>query len=307
MSKDKVEDYEGFTSEDAERSLEGPLSEDLPENIDEIEQAVCWELREFKESEEDTKEKLKLYKEGRTDELERLQEKQTLSKAELGKQLGTLLKKAKIKPTPGDWDLGELAQKIIHRRWMGKTKADVVKAFREAGGEGEKTESPSLEDMLNEGKTFLDLIETEVDSDCPDSQLEFLLLVEKKKGIEIKTPKELSKVAGLSTTDPGYIEGVFYSAKEELYKEEIARLLDNGSKYKDLLNVDPKSFYLPKTWKNCDEEEMSQERVISSSLFFSFFSEEGLHGRPISYRDVAERLEAPLSVILKAARYYDGL
>jgi hypothetical protein len=305
MSKEKVEGREYFTSEDAERSLETVQSEDLPENIDEIEAVVTWKLSKH-----------------RKDHSEKTSQ-------ELGKELSEMLKKANVRPIP-DWDMEDLAEKILLRRNFGKTKADCLKDYNEKRNEEYervKNREPIkrlislcpmekeglvigyflyLDEKLKEGKSFSDLIIEEVSSNDPPRHLAFLMLVEENSSSAITTPKELVKAAKLQKIDPEYVEKSFYMAQENRYTIKIEGLIQKGASYTDLLNIEPSSFNLPKNWTNLRNQNMNAEEVISRtiSMCFKLHLDSPTLGRKHSYREVADRLNAPLSVILKAARYY---
>ena len=68
MSKERVEGYESFTSEDAENALSGLQSEDLPKNIEELEAAISGKSRAEKLEQIEAEDKITAEKETRLKE-----------------------------------------------------------------------------------------------------------------------------------------------------------------------------------------------------------------------------------------------
>ena len=210
MSKEKVEDYEGFTSEDAESILETIQSEDLPENIEELEEAI----REYIEDSFKTiREKGEVSKESSDSICDLLSHDEKILK----KAFAKVFKTKKIRPIP-DWDMDDLVHKIDRRRSLGisnfrtptsrddlRPQYDTIKnrkpiiSLVELAGEVSydvlmiSDRFIKLDSMLKAGKTFYDLISEEVYQDCPWEHVAFLMLVEEKVG-SITTPKKLISV-----------------------------------------------------------------------------------------------------------------
>ena len=176
------------------------------------------------------------------------------------------------------------------------------KSFIHLGLQRDKSDPENrLTQMFKEGKTFFDLISEEVYSDDELDHLNFLALVEENTSSEITTPKQLVKAAKLQKMEFEYIEKSFYTAQAMKYKARLFRLLSDGFMYSDLLAVELKTFHLPKTWVDINDKTRDRETVILW-VIRSFFSL-GQGYAPTPYRDIAKLIEAPYSVILKAASY----
>ncbi|HQO83832.1 MAG TPA: hypothetical protein PLS21_07560, partial [Synergistales bacterium] len=82
------------------------------------------------------------------------------------------------------------------------------------------------------------------------------------------------------------------------YQLALEKILRDGGKYKDLMALDPQDYGFPKA-----SEEEKKEHVETAIIVYYGFVETALF-RP-SVREVAEELEAPYEVILKASRCLD--
>lgn len=120
----------------------------------------------------------------------------------------------------------------------------------------------------------------------------FLDIVEEKTGEKIRTAEDLKRLIGHDTGDAiNDWQKIIVSAGRARYDRALEECLDNGGKYADLLKIDPETFELSK-----DEQLKRIPGVISCWAHLM----EGAFIRP-DLSVVADKLEAPFSVIFKAA------
>lgn len=334
MSKERVEGYESFTNEDAERALNGPQSEDLPKNIEELEAAIQDVLAEsISEEIIEAGKDLSFFNLNKT----------------LRKPFERVWEAKKLRPIP-DWDIDDLVTKIIKRRVLGltgvnsnkglecnvvtarlraplltrfqsvkdleqnrtsyevlKSKNPIISLVELAGGVTRDVlriseEFMKLEEMIKEGQTLDDIISDQIYADNQYAHLAFLILIEEQSGA-IKTPQELKKAGKLDQVDKDYLVNFFNSAQEVKYRMTIEKTLKEGGKYPDLLNIDSKDFSLPEKWYfPYYKDEMDRDRIIGSEIRIAI-NNGILKGD--TYREIAQNFDAPLSLILEAVSDYD--
>lgn len=107
-------------------------------------------------------------------------------------------------------------------------------------------------------------------------------------------------------------EGEASRDKVDSYYKAIYQAIQGGATYKDLLEIEPEDYGLPKSWKawrtkiagasfNFDLKEENQYTVILGGIAYAFFmyDPQGLRARP-GLREVAEEIGAPYAVIMDA-------
>jgi hypothetical protein len=148
----------------------------------------------------------------------------------------------------------------------------------------------------------------------------FVRLVEEQEKIEITSAKQLQDITGI-THIYGYwdaekgetvpyegkkivtkkqaqaeayeqVEETFIKAMQFRYERFLKERLRSGDKYKDLLEVNPSSFYLPEDYK-----ETAIKRAVSQ--YFELWDTSRL--KP-DFGSIAEKIDAPYSFVIKASR-----
>lgn len=277
--RDKAE--RAFTVEQAERVLSGPLSEDLPENIEAIDKAVG-----------------EAHLAGKLDH--------DLPIAQYGEAIRALLKTKGVTPSPqSEWDLNDpkrladLSLKLMTRVYMGGSSWDLglgekkkerlavyeklkdrpsVKRIIEVGGLCQDTlltikVIDEIDSRLAKGETYNDVFYSIIYFDDTVSNHAFLNHVEERFKTEIKSRKQLYELAELKPcTFEEYKkdieengDGEEVGTREEFlatqeaqdpylmalaarYALALDKILREGGKYKDLLAINPQSFGLPEKW-----------------------------------------------------------
>ncbi len=185
-----------------------------------------------------------------------------------------------------------------------------------------------LKALGDEGETWEGLFSGLYDEDYL-SEI-FVRLVEEQEGVKITSAKQLQELTGI-TEIYGYwdeekgkqvpygdkkptkkeaqeeaneqIGDAFIGAMSYRYSKALEGTLRAGGKYKDLLQIKPKEFNLPKTWSGSFTKD--QYTTIVSVICLEFLLNEPggamIHPSP---RYIADELEAPYSVIMDAYKLF---
>jgi len=137
----------------------------------------------------------------------------------------------------------------------------------------------------------------------------FIRLVEGHHKTKVKNGKHLEELTGtkedqyhkdfLVDFDTG-LNGLVILAKYFRYEVYLYYLISVTKSYKELTEVNPSDFDLPKKWTlHKDKTTRTRETMILDTLGYKFNLWEGEMGRP-PLRDVAKHIKAPYSIILEA-------
>lgn len=284
-------------------SADKPLSEDLPENIEEIDRVVG-----------------EAYMEGKISLLDPCKD--------FNKKLEAVLRSKGVMP---DWDLEDLALKIVERftlrkhSWdfgLGKRQAErlavyeklkdrpCVKRIVELTGTDHIPYEAQLtieriqwiDSLRAEGKDYAD-ITSEFSLDDPCGLLAFLNHVEETYKTTVTTVKQFRELTNNADDDKS-ASIALYAAFEERYRLTLDRILRDGGKYAQLVAIDPKDFHLPKVWYGISRN-MTKAKAIRRTItdYFKLDEPDQEIGR-YALRDVANLIEAPYAEVLKASHYY---
>ena len=171
-------------------------------------------------------------------------------------------------------------------------------------------------------KDWATVFNTDVYSDSYEAQESFIDYVEEVYQTKIKDIKQLQELTGiyklnswdekLKEYKPVGDEEAKENAIRELdetltrarfnkFSRAIGRALDEGAKYKDLIQIQPKDYGLPESWEYCLGSDQYTTILWAISLDY-FLREPGFIVLAPKPRDIAEDLEAPLSVIMDAIK-----
>lgn len=161
------------------------------------------------------------------------------------------------------------------------------------------SKSKSWEDVITSGY---------FNSDEGTSLEAFIDLVEDVYKTKIKDAKQLDKLTGLTTLlskEPNIEKGkeptleyILTSSRYSKYFRALEKALQEGAKYKDLLQIKPQDFGLPKTWSGCLGSD--QYSSILWAIVFSFSIEEPNTSVRPDLKTIAQEIEAPYSVLMDA-------
>jgi hypothetical protein len=159
-----------------------------------------------------------------------------------------------------------------------------------------------ITEAYSKSKSWEDVFSSDYfNSDENTSMEAFIDLVEDVYKTEIKDTKQLEELTGLITLLPKELtlEYILTSSKYSKFSRAISKALEEGAKYKDLIQIKPKDYSLPENWSGCLSSD--QYTTILWAISFTYLlNEPGYTVLAPKPRDIAEDLEAPLSVIIDA-------
>ena len=160
------------------------------------------------------------------------------------------------------------------------------------------SKSKSWEDVITSGY---------FNSDEGTSLEAFIDLVEDVYKTKIKDAKQLDKLTGLTTLlskEPNIEKGkeptleyILTSSRYSKYCRALEKALQEGAKYKDLLQIKPQDFGLPKTWSGCLASDQYSSILWAISFEFMINEPASLMLLP-DLRSIAQDIEAPYSVLM---------
>jgi hypothetical protein len=176
-----------------------------------------------------------------------------------------------------------------------------------------------IAETYQESKNWVKVFSTSVYSDVKEAQESFIDYVEETYQTKIKDAKHLQKLTGITHLDSWdskagkyvtpeteeeakqnairELEETLINSKYSKYFRALEKALQEGAKYKDLLQIKPQDYGLPKTWSGC----LSSDQYSSILWALSF---EFLINEPASLmllpdlRSIAQEIEAPYSVLM---------
>ena len=165
-----------------------------------------------------------------------------------------------------------------------------------------------IKEAYSKSKSWEDVITSGYfNSDENPSMEAFIDFVEDVFKTKIKDAQQLDKLTGLTTLLPKEpniekgkeptLEYILTSSRYSKYFNTLEKALNEGAKYKDLLQIKPQDFGLPKSWSGCLASD--QYTSILWAIFLSYSIEEsnGLMITP-GLRSIAKHIEAPYSVVM---------
>jgi len=171
-------------------------------------------------------------------------------------------------------------------------------------------------------KDWATVFNTDVYSDVYEAQESFIDYIEQTYQTKIKDIKQLQELTGivkLNSWDEKLkdfkpvgeaeakenaireLDETLTRARFNKFSRAIGRALDEGAKYKDLIQIEPKDYGLPESWRYCLASDQYTTILWAISLDY-FLREPGFIVLAPKPRDIAEDLEAPLSVIMDAIK-----
>ena len=173
----------------------------------------------------------------------------------------------------------EIAEKVF-RDWLGylNYKKEIIETYQES-------------------KDWEDVYFTSVYSDVDESQEAFIDYVEEVYKTKVKDGKHLQKLTGIKEDTLEGLEETVINSRYSKYSRALQKALQEGAKYKDLLQIKPQDFGLPEKWN----------KVLVSDQYSSILwalSSEFLIDEPASLmllpdlRSIAQEIQAPYSVLM---------
>lgn len=178
-----------------------------------------------------------------------------------------------------------------------------------------------IAETYQESKDWGVVFSTSVYSDVDEAQEAFIDYVEETYQTKVKDAKHLQKLTGITHLDSWdskagkYItpetedeakanairelDGTVTNSRYSKYFRALEKALQEGAKYKDLLQIKPQDFGLPKNFKRNSIVGSDQYNTILWALSFEFLINEpaSLMLLP-DLRSIAQEIEAPYSVLM---------
>lgn len=176
-----------------------------------------------------------------------------------------------------------------------------------------------IAETYQESKSWVKVFSTSVYSDVKEAQESFIDYVEETYQTKIKDAKHLQNLTGITHLDSWdskagkYItpdteeeakenairelEETLINSKYSKYFRALERALQEGAKYKDLLQIKPQDYGLPKTWSGCLGSDQYSSILWALSFEFMINEPASLMLLP-DLRSIAQEIEAPYSVLM---------
>ena len=207
-----------------------------------------------------------------------------------------------------------LVDKVINLRIGGEIVADILKVYLHY-----LNYKKQIAETYQESKDWGVVFSTSVYSDVEDAQEAFVDYVEETYQTNIKDGKHLQKLTGITHLDswdskagkyitPDTEEEAKENAIRELeetvinsryskYFRALEKALQEGVKYKDLLQIKPQDFGLPKNWSGCLGSDQYSSILWALSFEFLINEPASLMLLP-DLRSIAQEIQAPYSVLM---------
>ena len=172
-----------------------------------------------------------------------------------------------------------------------------------------------IKEAYSKSKSWEDVITSGYFTSDENLSMEaFIDLVEDVYKTKIKDAKQLDKLTGLTTLlakEPNIEKGkeptleyILTSSRHSKYFRALGKALEEGAKYKDLLQINPQDYGLPKNFKINTVVGSDQYNSIIWALGFAFNIErQGLMFNP-DLRSIAKEIEAPYSVLMDCYKLF---
>lgn len=176
-----------------------------------------------------------------------------------------------------------------------------------------------IAETYQESKDWGVVFSTSVYSDVKEAQESFIDYVEETYQTKVKDGKHLQKLTGITHLDswdskagkyitPDTEEEAKENAIRELeetvinsryskYFRALEKALQEGVKYKDLLQIKPQDFGLPKNWSGCLGSDQYSSILWALSFEFLINEPASLMLLP-DLRSIAQEIQAPYSVLM---------
>lgn len=154
-----------------------------------------------------------------------------------------------------------------------------------------------IAETYQESKSWDKVITTAVYSDVKEAQESFIDYVEETYQTKVKDGKHLQKLTGIKEETLEGLEETVINSRYTKYFRALEKALQEGAKYKDLLQIKPQDFGLPKTWRGCLGSDQYSSILWALSFEFLISEPAPLILLP-DLRSIAQEIEAPYSVLM---------
>jgi len=156
-----------------------------------------------------------------------------------------------------------------------------------------------IAETYQESKSWDKVITTAVYSDVEEAQEAFIDYVEETYQTKVKDGKHLQELTGITEETLEGLEETLISSRYSKYFRALEKALQEGAKYKDLLQIKPQNFGLPKTWSGYLGSDQYSSILWAISSEFLINEPASLMLLP-DLRSIAQEIQAPYSVLMDA-------
>ena len=185
-----------------------------------------------------------------------------------------------------------LADKIIKLRSGGEIVEEIYKNYLSY-----LNYKKQIAETYQDSKSWDKVITTAVYSDVKEAQESFIDYVEETYQTKVKDGKHLQKLTGIKEETLEGLEETVINSRYSKYFRALEKALQEGAKYKDLLQIKPQDFGLPKTWNGCLGSDQYSSILWALSFEFLINEPASLMLLP-DLRSIAQEIEAPYSVLM---------
>jgi len=178
------------------------------------------------------------------------------------------------------------------------SKADIER-IKDFGSELYLNYKKQIAETYQESKSWDKVITTAVYSNVKEAQESFIDYVEETYQIKVKDGKHLQKLTGIKEETLEGLDETVINSRYSKYFRALEKALQEGAKYKDLLQIKPKDYGLPETWSGCLSSDQYSTTLLAIRWEFLLEEPGDLMILP-SLRKMAEEIEAPYSVMMDA-------
>jgi len=154
-----------------------------------------------------------------------------------------------------------------------------------------------IAETYQESKDWDRVITTAVYSDVGEAQEAFIEYVEETYQTKVKDGKHLQKLTGITEETLEGLEETVINSRYSKYFKALEKALLEGVKYKDLLQIKPQDFGLPKIWSGHLGSDQYSSILWAISFEFMINEPASLMLLP-DLRSIAQEIEAPYSVLM---------
>jgi len=153
-----------------------------------------------------------------------------------------------------------------------------------------------IAETYQETKSWDKVITTAVYSDIKEAQESFIDYVEEIYQTKVKDGKHLQKLTGIKEETLEGLEETLLNSKYIKYSRALEKALQEGAMYKDLLQIKPQDYGLPKSWSGCLGSDQYSSILWAIENAF-LIGEPNTSVRP-DLKTIAQEIEAPYSVLM---------
>lgn len=185
-----------------------------------------------------------------------------------------------------------LADKLINLRRGGEVVEEILRDYLRY-----INYKKQIAETYQESKSWDKVITTAVYSDVKEAQEAFIDYVEETYQTKVKDGRHLQKLTGITEETLEGLEETVINSRYSKYFRALEKALQEGAKYKDLLQIKPQDYGLPKTWSGCLGSDQYSSILWALSFEFLINEPASLMLLP-DLRSIAQEVEAPYSVLM---------